>query len=187
MVRPATRALRALERRIGMSTSGLLTLVVVVAVLFVISLPRLRNFARRENERDALHAAALLAGELPSPSADAAAPRLDELAQELLRQLPDTEVLQEGLLLRRHGYVFALRHVTPPPPAPGVVLAGERDPASLLAVHAWPWQHGPTGSLSFVALPDGRVYRSGRATGAWNETAARNVGPWSWTGWQVER
>ena len=180
---------RWFERRLGMSASGLLTLLVVVSVLVVISLPRLRSFARSENERDALAAAALIARELPPPggSADGSSPvgpSIGEVVQGLLRQLPDTELLAEGRTLRRHGYVFTLRRLPAPPLAPGEVLASEAARAPVLAVHAWPWKFGPTGSQSYLALADGRLYRN-------PEPPAPGTAPspadWDWASWDPER
>ncbi len=178
--------LRRLERRTGLSTGGMVTLVAVIAVLFVISLPRLRSFARSENERDALDTAALLARELAREPPPGTLPRVEDVAGPLLRRLPDSEFLDEGRALRRHGYVFTLRRVEPPPPADGVVLAAESLPSPPLAIHAWPWRHGHTGAAAFVALPDGRVYLHANPDGRWSGHPAPSSGPWTWDGWRAE-
>ncbi|MEW6071671.1 MAG: hypothetical protein AB1726_03625 [Planctomycetota bacterium] len=170
----------ALARRIGISGRGLLTLAVVIGVLVAVSVPRLQSFAREENERDARQAAALLATRLPA-ARGAALPPLAELSRDLLPQLADAEFLAGGRALRRHGYVFAVRRLARPPAPREAVPAG-----SVLAVHAWPWRHGPSGTHSFLALDDGRLFRHSDPAGRWSGLSPP-IDPWSWQGWRELR
>ena len=177
----------AAGRRTGLSASGAVTLVAVVAVLFVISLPRLRSFARSENERDAFHTATLIAQELETGPEAPELPLLEEVIADLLRRLPDSELLEAGHVLRRHGYVFQLRRLAPPPPPEGVVLAAEASTEPLLAVHAWPWRHGHTGFLTFVALADGRIFRHPNPDGRWSGPDPATASGWSCASWRRAR
>jgi hypothetical protein len=157
------------------TVSGGLSLLAVVAVLFVVSVPRLRELAVQENEADARGTAQLLASVLRSMETGLPRkPLLQQLLQQPeLRALADAEVLAGGTLLRRHGYLF---EVTTLPPSvtlacsPSSILCGEADAlAGQLAIRAWPWEHGVTGVASFVAMrkggelahPDGEASWSG--------------------------
>ena len=133
-VAPTTRHEAAL------SLSGALSLLAVVAVLVVVSLPRLRGLALQENEVDARGTALMLARALrgiePRPDRK---PALRELLRRPeLRGLADVEVLAEGTLLRRHGYLFEVTCLSPAmtaPAAPAALLCGEPGPlACMLAV-----------------------------------------------------
>lgn len=122
-----------------------LTLVAVAALVVLVTLPRLRSIALRENELDAIRTLQLLAGELSdlrAPEALAAerAPRsvagLLAGNPALARRLPDVDVLDGGRL-RRHGYLFEL--VTDRDGRPGL--------------RAWPCAHGATGLGAFLFAP----------------------------------
>jgi hypothetical protein len=109
----------------GLSWSDVLTLGVIGLVVVLVSLPRLRRFALRENETDALRALrALSAHGAPGASA---LPRLDDL-----------EVLPGGVL-RRHGYLFD--------------RAEDEDGGAVW--RAWPWEYGRTGLGAFAAVSKG--------------------------------
>jgi hypothetical protein len=103
-------------------------LTAVGVVVLLVSLPRLREFALRENEADARRLTARL-GELceraqAAPVRDLGALLASE--QQLLQRLDDADWLADGAVLRRHGYLFGLA-----PDGQSVV--------------AWPWEHGRTG------------------------------------------
>lgn len=127
------------ERRRGLSfaSGAMLSLIGVTVVL--VSLPRLRRFALRENETDAVHMLRILStdavehGEALS-SGDLAAVLAASTAHRM--RLEDVEVLDDGRL-RRHGYLFA---------------AVEGDPGRFVLL-AWPWEHGRTGLGAFAAEP----------------------------------
>jgi hypothetical protein len=111
-----------------------LTLVAIAAVVVAVSLPRLSEFALRENESDARAMMTRLAKALETRSGS---PRnVEELVRDtsgLLKWSTDTEFLESGRLLRRHGYLFEL------------VAAGDRR-----RVRAWPWSAGKTGNSAFL-------------------------------------
>lgn len=121
-----------------------LTLVAIAAVVVVISLPRLREFALRENESDARALLARLGAKLEihaaeRPASVAALVSAADAADTddrggLSRWLGDAEYLAEGRLLRRHGYLFDVAE----------------GPDRRFVVRAWPWRAGRTGTLAFV-------------------------------------
>ncbi|MCC6408463.1 MAG: hypothetical protein IT453_14970 [Planctomycetes bacterium] len=115
-----------------------LTLVAISAVVVMISLPRLREFALRENENDARVLLGRLASTLEVHAAERPAHVADLVAagDGLAQWMTDAEYLEDGKLLRRHGYLFD-------------VVQG---PDERLAVRAWPWHAGRTGSRVFVDL-----------------------------------
>lgn len=130
-------------RDIRSSRSGALhwadaaVLAAVAVVVLLVSLPRLREFALRENESDARTLLARL-GELctrESPVQDGQLATLTEVlarAPQLAARLDDAEWLQGGAVLRRHGYLFELEASAPTP-----------------VIRAWPWEHGRTGCSAF--------------------------------------
>lgn len=139
------------------------TLFAIAAVVVVISLPRLREFALRENEADARALLARLGAALEAHAAErplATEPALAVVdlletggasrgaASDVVpsgpltssanpahpRGLADAELLDGGRLLRRHGYLFD-------------VASG---PDHRIVVRAWPWHAGRTGQRAFV-------------------------------------
>lgn len=141
------------------------TLVAVVAVVVVISLPRLADFARRENQEDAVRLARRLMAERERQAAGAAAPtRVQELVAGLppsaQRQLDDLAFLRDGELLRRHGYLFEL------------FAAGDESGAQggggVWAVRAWPWRAGETGAKAYLALSSKLVFEHTHPPAEWS-------------------
>ena len=115
------------------------TLVAVVTVVLLVSLPRLRHFALRENESDARQVVRALAELVTHPVQAAERPDVGQLIRSdplLEQQWRDIDYLAEGTLARRHGYLFEVVHTE-----------------SGAAVRAWPWQHGRTGLCSYVWRP----------------------------------
>jgi hypothetical protein len=152
----------AAGRRLGaLSRSGALCLLAVVAVLVVVSLPRLRGMALQENEVDARATAQILGRALRELEARAARdPQLHELiGLPELRGLADVELLAEGAVLRRHGYLFEVTRLPPALAAraasAGAVQGETGSAGSVLAIHAWPWELGTTGFVSFLLTPTG--------------------------------
>ena len=182
--------------RAGMSLVGAVSLASVVLVLIFVSLPRLRCFAQNENEADARATARLLARELGA--AIQAAGELGEVPpgtppiarltakDSVARALSDSDLLEEGALIRRHGYLFRVVRVAAPtaaPPRPGEVLAATSEPG--LAILAWPWEWGRTGHDALLATPDDRLYAHENAGAVWTgcgASAGRVVR--SWEGWR---
>lgn len=141
----------------GLSWIDRLTLGAIGLVVVVVTLPVLRGFGLRENERDALRMLRVLVAEPMSAAGvnatTADAPRaewagavpggaqatLSLLAAQdrgIRRRLEDLETLPDGRL-RRHGYLF------------DVVALGPGEPM----LRAWPWEHAQTGRGAFVWTP----------------------------------
>jgi len=137
--------------RLHWADAAVLTAVGIVVLL--VSLPRLREFALRENEADARRLTARL-GEL-CDRAQAAPPRdlgaLLASEQLLLERLDDADWLADGAVLRRHGYLFGL--------AP--------DGQSIVA---WPWEHGRTGVSAYRSSRE-KLEGHPNSGGAWSGLA----------------
>lgn len=159
-------ATRCSKRSGRLRTRDVLCLCAVALVVVIVSLPRLRDFAVRENERDAvryardLSALALTLDLRPDaqggPHAKDGAP-VQTIGTVLAHAdraslLQDAELLQQGTLLRRRGYLFDL------------FRAAEGG----WVVRAWPWEHGTTGLGAFVALSDGRAFGHPNPTRDWS-------------------
>lgn len=123
----------------GLSTVDYLTLFLIGLVVVLVSLPRLRRFALRENELDAMALLVSLGDDMPEFGEGLEAGGLAGLLAANARhehRFDDLELLQGGQL-RRHGYLFDAEQT-----APGRwVLRG------------WPWDYGRTGLGSFVFAP----------------------------------
>jgi hypothetical protein len=129
-----------------------LTLGLVVLVVVLVSLPRLRGFALRENEQDAARLIARLGEQAQRRPLDDLAALLASRGA-LRRDLEDAELVADGRLLRRHGYLFALDR--------GLLGAAQ--------LRAWPWKHGQTGSAAFLWSAERGLWihsnRAGRFSG----------------------
>jgi len=135
-----TRRIAAMEgtrgARLGrLRTLDALTLGAVALVVLLVSLPRLQDLAVRENEGDArwlTERLAELTREAPGGVRDIHGLLADQ--PTLTRLLDDSEYLEGGRLLRRHGYLFE------------VVAAPEGSlDCAAAAVRAWPWRYQRTG------------------------------------------
>jgi len=141
-----THAARA-HRRGRLKTRDVLCLFAVAVVVVIVSLPRLRDFAVRENERDAIHFArelSTLAEEHVRDGEPAMPVSIESVIEASGRTdlLQDAEVSSGGRLVRRRGYLFDLF----------------RSAEGGWVVRAWPWEHGTTGLGAFVALSDGSTF-----------------------------
>jgi hypothetical protein len=156
----------------GLSPSGSLALVAVVLVLVVVSLPRLRGIALQENEADARDTAALLARALERFEAATQPPSVAEVlaSSEHPAGLADAELLEEGRLLRRHGYLFEVVRLPIEWQVAGAALAlGPCASAgSPLAVRAWPWCHGSTGATAFLFTGGGGRFAHANGPARWS-------------------
>lgn len=133
------RGARRHASRGSLSLSAVLSLTAISVVVVLVSLPRLRSFALRENEADAVYLLRTV-GEylLESGLEQDALPDLVALLREepeLERTLRNCHDFGEGVVLR-HGYLFDSCR-----PAPG-----------RWALRAWPYRHGQTGRSAFVWL-----------------------------------
>ena len=149
-------------------------LVAVGLVVLLVSLPRLREFALRENETDAASLVARL-GRLCASSVRAAerGDVRDLIASDLTleRQLDDAEFLEDGALLRRHGYLFEIL---------------DRDSAGSAGarVRAWPWQCRKTGTAAFAWTDAQVLVGHSNSDGAFSGLAARPVVTDQAAGWR---
>jgi len=164
----STRAVRAQCGR--MRAADALTLAAVALVVLLVSLPRLRDLALRENESDALWLTRRLS-ELASAPDPHSVQELLAAAPDLLRQIDDAQYLEGGRLLRRHGYAFEVLE-TP----------GAEDGS--MAVRAWPWRAGRTGGSAFVWTASGGLVSSANRAGRWSgerapPAEARPAGEWA--------
>lgn len=129
------------------------TLAAIGLVVLLVSLPRLEAFALRENEEDALALVARL-GPLADAARRASVRELVEGDRPLRQQLDDAEFLDDGRLLRRHGYLFE-------------ALAPDRARSAGASVRAWPWRYRKTGFAAF-AWTGRAVLADANADGAWS-------------------
>ena len=131
-----------LERR-GLSFVDGATLALIAVVVVLVSLPRLRRFALRENESDAIRMLRILATDAiahPDVLETGDLPTLLAACTDQRVRLEDVEVLGDGRL-RRHGYVFE----------------AVRDVDGRTVLLAWPWEQGRTGLGVFGVEPGGPV------------------------------
>jgi len=126
----------------ALSLSGVLTLAAISVVIVLVSLPRLRSFALRENESDAVYLLRVVGESLQASTVEAGPPAVDLVGllrhePELERKLQNCHDLGDGVVVR-HGYLFEGYE-----PEPG-----------RWALRAWPYRHGQTGRRAFVWFPD---------------------------------
>ena len=138
-----------------MHAVDLVTLVAVGTVVLLVSLPCLRDFAVRENERDALRLLPILCQQVHRPvhAADSDLGQVLERAPRLIQGLRDAQLQGDGARLEHHGYVFRL---------------GLPDAEGQRAVLAWPVEHERTGLRSFAALPGGDLLEHANPEGRWS-------------------
>lgn len=175
----------------GLSLEGLVSLAAVLAVVVAVSLPRLHGLARRENQVDARATAERFARALAELTPEEHALPFEELARRtrLERTLRDAEWLENGRVLRLHGYLFELC------PAPGAVLPVDgkleltQQPEAGVArraVRAWPWS-AATGRAAYVASPDGLLLAHPNDEGLWHGLEHRPaVDGDARTGWRIQ-
>jgi len=190
-----TREIGFWRSRVGLSPTGTVSLAAVVAVLVFVSLARLRPLMTHENEVDARRTVELLAAQLPAwsarPGHPTQVPGLKELAgKDAVRQaLSDGAFEEGGRILKRHGYLFSVVELPPPPPLdlePGTVLAAPPTRAGtepLLGVLAWPWEHGNSGRRALLCTADERLYRHPNTPARWSGPGAAREVLTAWGGW----
>jgi hypothetical protein len=164
---PATAAATAGARARSLPLVDYLTIGAILMVVVLVSIPRLRGFALRANELDAMHMLQALSAQ-PAPTGHEAMG--DDLALLVLRdaglrrRLEDLECLDDGRL-RRHGYLFDMTMLRPGEPM----------------LRAWPWTHGQTGRGAFVWTPQrgllGFANTDGRFSGSDHPPLSEDIGP----------
>ena len=142
------------SRRGGLSLSSAAMLVAIGLVVLLVSLPRLREFALRENEEDARalvkHLASLATREVQA----AERPSIETLLASdpsAPRQLDDMEYLDGGLRLRRHGYLFEVGRS-----------------AEGTWVRAWPWEWRKTGISAYAWNAGAELVAHPNEEGRWS-------------------
>lgn len=142
-----------------MRFSDAATLVAVGVVVLLVSLPRLREFALRENEEDARVLVERLAGLAAREVRAAESGNVATLLSAdpaVARLIDDAEFLERGARMRRHGYLFEVG-----PAADGSL------------VRAWPWLHRKTGFSAYAWTPGQRLVAHPNESGEWSGLAAR--------------
>ncbi len=168
---------RAARARRGFSTAGTLSLIAIASVLLFVSLPRLKGLALQENEADARATLELFRAPLLALAHDAGSepPPIGSLSRSpaILRSLSDTDFLEEGRVLRRHGYLFSIVEIRAP------ALAEPR-----FGILAWPWEQGNTGTAAFLLVSDGRVFHHPNQPARWSGPLALRRFSLSLTDWR---
>jgi hypothetical protein len=129
----------------GLTRTSWVAIVAVTLSVAVLSSTRMHLYAVHANERDAVRLLERLGQDLgrlpaadPTASPTAAPPlALSDLASSEVLREQDLEWLDDGRLLRRHGYLFALTQTPDQPPA----------------VEAWPWRYAQTGRAAYRWVP----------------------------------
>lgn len=139
---------KSINSRVGRIQSlDLALLIGIVVVVVIVSLPRLSDFARRENEADAerlvRRLARLFDDETVSGSPPASTQALFErLPREARRQFEDQSPVEHGRVLLRHGYFFEFVRLP----------SFEGDTQGVLAVRAWPERDSRAKSPAFLGF-----------------------------------
>jgi hypothetical protein len=120
--------------RSGLILADWITLGAIFLVVLVVSFPRLHSLALHQNEKDAMQAARMLGNSVLAMERELPLALALEEDASLAHRLEDVEVLEQGRLLRRHGYLFDLK----------------RGVDGTLAIRAWPWNAGETGYGAFL-------------------------------------
>ena len=136
----------------GLATIDYLTLFLIGLVVVLVSLPRLRRFALRENELDAIALLQDLGADMAEFGQGLPAGGIAGLLAANPRhenRFEDLEVLPDGAL-RRHGYLFDAQETHP----------------GQWVLRGWPWEHGHTGLGAFVYSPALGLLGNENASGA---------------------
>lgn len=143
-----------------------IALAAIAVVVALVSLPRLRQFALRENEADAIRLVRVLAAS-DHPLHERFAP-----GSTLARRVGDVELLADGVL-RRHGYLF------------DSVRTADGSPM----VRAWPWSHQHTGLGAFVWTPQRGLLAHANADGRFSgieRPPSPDSGPPGWISYAAD-
>jgi len=132
-----------------------LTLSAVGIVLFLVSVPRVHQFALQDNERDAVSSLIVLSQVIHAAegeSSERALPLQGTWDQEMNCRLYDAHAPEGTSLIQRHGYLLELAHRSDGTPF----------------IRAWPSEHGATGRSAYLFdLEQGLITHS-NSNGAWS-------------------
>ena len=149
-----------------------LTLSAVGIVLFLVSVPRVHQFALQDNERDAKSSLLTLFSTVYADDggrANRQLPAPEAWDQEVKCRLYDAHSSDDSELLQRHGYLLELAH--------------RADGSEFL--RAWPTEHGNTGRSAFLLDPQRGLIEHDNTDGTWSgATSDRPDG--TEPGWQPE-
>ena len=109
----------------------------VGVVVFLVSVPRVHQFALQDNERDAISSILTLSSSVIAAETSAGAESLPLPAtwdQEMNCRLFDAHTFSNTSLIQRHGYLLELAH--------------RLDGSAF--IRAWPSEHGATGCKAFL-------------------------------------
>jgi hypothetical protein len=133
-----------------------LVLSAVGVVLFLVSVPRVHQFALQDNERDATSSLLILSKTVQAAAAgDSAARQLplpDTWDQEINCRLYDAHATEGSSVIQRHGYLLELAYRT--------------DGTDFL--RAWPTKHGATGRSAYLLDPERGLIEHPNLDGAWS-------------------
>jgi hypothetical protein len=108
---------------------------------------------------------------------------------ELSGSLGDAELLQRGKLLRRHGYLFEVTYLAPSLSLPAMPLCLLPWPASALkgvaAIRAWPWVHGSSGDVAFLATAAGACLLNPNLGSRWHGLESAGLAVHELAGWRL--
>lgn len=158
-----------------------LTVLAVLLVVVLVSLPRLRSFGLRDNEADAVTTMVQLGRIVHAAEIGGMRPGLLELARQderLGMTLRGARPLSDG---RSMGEEDAAADADPKEgPTDRFLLHGYlfewRADVSAPVLLAWPWNVGTTGRGVFACPADGRLYGHANRLGLW--TGPRSAPPW---------
>ena len=132
-----------------------LTLSAVGIVLFLVSVPRVHQFALQDNERDATSSLLILSKTVQAAEGDPSARQLSlpgTWDQEINCRLYDAHAAEGSSIIQRHGYLLELAHRT--------------DGTDFL--RAWPTKHGATGRSAYLLDPERGLREHPNTDGAWS-------------------
>jgi len=160
-----------------------LTLAAVALVVLLVSLPRLRDLALRENEGDAVWLMRRLV-ELCAKADGADLQALVEAEPRVGRLLDDAEFLERGRILRRHGYLFEVLDGSVDRPQSGQEPLDGSATTAQWAVRAWPWEAGRTGRLALLWTPQSGLVGHLNEQAEWSGTRPPSPGAAGAEGWR---
>ena len=141
----------------SMPSPQALILSAVGVVVFLVSVPRVHQFALQDNERDAISSLLALSGAVHASEGE---PRCESLPlqstwdREMSRRLCDAHQEEKSSLIQRHGYLLELAHHVDGTPF----------------IRAWPSEHGATGRTAYLLDKEQGLIKHANTGGSWSGT-----------------